>query len=69
LGLRLQQRDGRGAMWIAEEPSRRNNWTLVVGVSDPKRGEQRYHARITWEASREPGRGGRAAGDGSRRRR
>ena len=60
-GLRLDQRDGRGGMWIEEAPSPRNNWTLVVRVSDPKGGEDRYHGRITWEdvdAGRGRGRGG-----------
>jgi|GEM_PF-6617123 len=52
-GLRLEQRDGRGSMWIEEPPMARNNWTMVVRVSDPKGGEDRYHARITWEADRE----------------
>ena len=52
-GIRLDQRDGRGSMWIEEEPSRRNDWTMVVRVSDPKGGEDRYHARITWEADRQ----------------
>lgn len=52
LGIRLDQRDGRGSMWIAEEPSARNGWTLVVRVSDPKGSDDRYHARITWEADR-----------------
>lgn len=49
-GLRLEQRDGRGEMWIVETPSPRNGYALVVRVSDPKGGDDRYHARITWEA-------------------
>ncbi|MBI1352923.1 MAG: hypothetical protein GC160_01155 [Acidobacteria bacterium] len=57
LGLRLEQRDGRGRMWIEEEPSARNNWTMVVRVSDPKGGEDRYHARITWQDDYAAGRG------------
>ena len=58
-GLRLEQRDGRGEMWIVEEPSRRNGYALVVRVSDPKGGDDRYHARITWEADADRGRGPR----------
>jgi len=49
-GLRLEQRDGRGEMWIVEEPHPRNGYALIVRASDPKGGDDRYHARITWEA-------------------
>ncbi len=53
-GLKLDQRDGRNSIRIVEEPSRRNNWTLVLRIEDPEPGNDRYHARITWDDSREP---------------
>lgn len=59
-GVRLDQRDGRSRMQIVETPSPRNGWALVLRVSDPKGGDDRYHARITWESDGgfERGRGG-----------
>jgi hypothetical protein len=48
IGLHLEQRDGRNPIRILEEPSQRNNWTLVLLIEDPQGGDSRYHARITW---------------------
>lgn len=47
--LRVRKLDGRGDVVLAEEPSARNNWTLTVRIYDRKGGEDRYHARITWD--------------------
>jgi len=52
LNLRLEQRDGRNPIRIVEEPSRRNNYTLVVSIDDPQGGADRYHGRITWDDNR-----------------
>jgi len=54
-GLNLEQRDGRNPIRITEEPSRRNNWTLVLSIDDRQGGDSRYHARITWSGSATPG--------------
>lgn len=52
-GLRLDQRDGRSRMNIAEEPSRGNGWAIVVRIDDNfRRGDNgRHHARITWDGA------------------
>lgn len=52
-GVRLEQRDGRSRMTIAEEPSRRNGWAIVVRIDDSfRRGDDgRHHARITWDGN------------------
>lgn len=52
LNLQLEQRDGRNTIRIAEEPSPRNNYTLIVSIDDPEGGADRYHARITWDDHR-----------------
>ena len=52
-GLNLEQRDGRSRMTIIEQPSRRNNWAIIVRIEDNfRRGDNgRHHARITWNGS------------------
>ncbi len=52
VNLQLEQRDGRNPIRIVEEPSRRNNYTLIVSIDDPQGGSNRYHARITWDDDR-----------------
>ena len=52
IGLKLEQRDGRNPIQIVEQPSRRNNWTLILRITDGQPGSGRYHARITWRDSR-----------------
>lgn len=58
-GLKLDQRDGRSRIEIVDTPSPRNDWALVLRVVDHKGGDDRYHARITWESDSTFGRGGR----------
>ena len=65
-GLRLDQRDGRARMQIVETPSPRNGWALVVAVHDHKGGDDRYHARITWESDSAFEQGGRYGYERSR---
>ena len=57
-GLRLDQRDGRSRIQVVDTPSPRNGWALVLRISDHKGGDDRYHARITWESDSAFGRGG-----------
>jgi len=52
--LRVKRMDGRGSILLEEQPSAANNWTLKLRISDPKGGEDRYHARITWDAAQAP---------------
>ncbi|MCB9385086.1 MAG: hypothetical protein H6509_10750 [Bryobacterales bacterium] len=56
-GLRLDQRDGRSRIEIVDTPSPRNDWALVLRILDHKGGDDRYHARITWESDSSFGRG------------
>lgn len=52
--LQVRKMDGRGSVVIQEQPSTANNWTLKLRISDPKGGEDRYHARVTWDAVEAP---------------
>lgn len=47
--LKVKKRDGRGDIVVLEQPSAQNAWTLKLRISDPKGGEDRYHAQITWD--------------------
>lgn len=46
--LRVDKRDGRGRISVVEQPSIQNGFTLRLRIDDPKGGDDRYHARITW---------------------
>ncbi|MBI1357051.1 MAG: hypothetical protein GC160_22145 [Acidobacteria bacterium] len=49
--LSVKKMDGRGDIVVIEEPSLSNGWTLKLRISDSKGGEDRYHARITWDGT------------------
>ncbi len=49
VSLRVRKLDGRGRIVVTEQPTRANDWTLRLRISDPKGGDDRYHARITWD--------------------
>jgi len=45
----LEQKDGRGDIQLLERPSAANGFTAKLKFSDPKSGDDRYHARLRWE--------------------
>ena len=45
----LEKKDGRGGVRLVEKPSAANGYTAKLRIRDPKGGEDRYHARLTWE--------------------
>jgi hypothetical protein len=47
-GFSMNQRDGRGAVELLEEPSRENGWTAVIRILDDKSGDDRYHFDLNW---------------------
>ena len=47
--FKLEKKDGRGKITLVERPSADNAYTAKLRISDPKGGEDRYHARLTWE--------------------
>ena len=46
----LEKKDGRGQITLVESPSAANNFTARFKISDPKGSDDRYHARLRWEA-------------------
>lgn len=46
---RVDKRDGRGKVFIVQQPSRRNNFTTIVQIEDRKGGADRYRFTITWD--------------------
>lgn len=46
---RVDKRNGRGRVQIIQQPSRRNNWTTIVQVSDTKGGPDRYRFTVYWD--------------------
>ena len=46
----LEKKDGRGQITLVEPPSSANNFTVRFKISDPKGSDDRYHARLRWEA-------------------
>ena len=47
--IRLDKRDGRGSVFIVQRPSRRNNFTTIVQINDPKGGTDRYRFTLYWD--------------------
>lgn len=47
-GFNFQVIEARGKLELVEEPSLRNGFRAVFGVSDPQAGMGRYRIRITW---------------------
>ena len=39
---------GRGGVWVAQQPSGRNNWAAVVRIRDEQAGSSAYEFRLTW---------------------
>lgn len=46
---RVDKRDGRGRVFIVQQPSRRNNWTTVVQINDSKGGADKYRFTVYWD--------------------
>jgi hypothetical protein len=45
----LEQKDGRGEIVLLEKPSAENDYTAKLRISDSRGGDDRYHARLSWE--------------------
>jgi hypothetical protein len=44
-------KNGRGEVFVAQQPSRDNNYTAIVQVVDTKRGAENYNVQISWQAT------------------
>lgn len=43
--------DGRGTVTVIQQPNRNNDFTGIVQISDPRRGDDNYNVQISWTAS------------------
>ncbi len=48
VSVRVDKKDGRGKVFIIQQPNRRNNFTTIVRIDDPKGREDRYHFVLRW---------------------
>ena len=46
--VRLSLKRGRGEIYIEQQPSRENDYTLIVRIKDPKGGASTYEFEVTW---------------------
>lgn len=46
--LTVDKRDGRGQVFIVQQPNRRNNFTTIVQIVDKKGGADRYRFTLNW---------------------
>jgi len=44
----VDKRDGRGRVFIVQQPNRRNNFTTIVQIVDSKGGADRYRFTLYW---------------------
>ena len=47
--VRIEKRDGRGRIFVVQEPNRRNNFTTIVQIVDSKGGPDRYRFNLYWD--------------------
>ncbi len=47
--VRVDKRDGRGNVFIVQRPNRRNNFTTIIQINDPKGGTDRYRFNLYWD--------------------
>ena len=48
LDLRVAQREGRGEVFIVQQPSSRNGYTAIIRIRDPQGGYGFYNFDLTW---------------------
>lgn len=44
----VDKRDGRGKIYVVQQPNRRNNYTTIVEIVDKKGGADRYRFTLNW---------------------
>lgn len=47
----VAKNQGRGTAQVVQQPSRANDYTAIVQISDPKSGSDNYRLDISWQAS------------------
>lgn len=44
----VDKKDGRGEVFVVQQPNRRNNFTAIVQIIDKKGSKDRYRFVLTW---------------------
>jgi hypothetical protein len=57
----LEQKDGRGEIVLLERPTPQNDYTARIRITDSRGGDDRYHARLSWESTAAAGAAGAAS--------
>jgi len=47
--VRVDKNDGRGKVYVVQQPNRRNNWTAIIQIVDEKRSRDRYSITVYWD--------------------
>ena len=45
----VNKTNGRGRVYIVQQPNRRNNYTTIVQIVDNKRGRDNYQFTLSWD--------------------
>jgi hypothetical protein len=45
----VNKTNGRGKVYVVQQPNRRNNYTAIVQIVDNKGGKDRYGFTLSWE--------------------
>jgi hypothetical protein len=45
----VNKNEGRGKVYIVQQPNRRNNYTTIIQIVDNKRGRDNYSFTLSWE--------------------
>ena len=48
VNVSVDKKDGRGKVFIVQQPNRRNNFTTIVQIEDSKGGADRYRFELRW---------------------
>jgi hypothetical protein len=51
--------EGRGTVYVIQQPNRSNDFTAIVQISDPRSGADNYRVNIGWQRRTVPGQGDR----------
>ncbi len=46
--VRVDKKDGRGRVFVLQQPNRRNNYTTIVQIEDFKGGADKYRFKLEW---------------------
>jgi hypothetical protein len=45
----VNKTNGRGRVYVVQQPNRRNNYTTIIQIVDNKRGRDNYSFTLSWE--------------------